>query len=138
MKSLRILLMVLASFASLSAMATHPVPIINYEGIAVSGPAGQQVTEIQVKQAIQNAASAKQWEIADEGPGRMLATLRVRGKHFVSTQISYSAEKISLVYKDSINLNYSPGADGQGLIHPSYNRWVQNLKEAIRASLAGG
>ena len=139
MKSLRILLMVLVSFVSVQAAAQRlPVPIVNYENVSVSGPAGQALTAVQVKQAIQSAAAARQWELADQGPGRMLATLHVRGKHTAMTEIAYSPDKISLVYKDSINLKYSPGPDGKGVIHPFYNRWVQDLKETIRTSLIKG
>jgi len=139
MKSLRIWLMVLASLTCLPAMAQRqPVPIVNYENVAISGPAGQALTASQVKQAIQSAAAANQWELADQGPGRLLATLHVRGKHTAMTEIAYSPDKISLVYKDSVNLKYSPGPGGKGVIHPFYNRWVGDLKEKIHSALAKG
>jgi hypothetical protein len=138
MKFLRILMVLVVSFVSLQAMARQPVPVINYEDVLVSSASGQRLTPAQVKQAIQSAAAAKQWVLRDQGPGRMLATLNVRGKHTVMTEITYSPEKFSVVYNDSTNMDYSPGPDGKGSIHPFYNRWVQDLKEAIRTSLAKG
>lgn len=139
MKIVRILLALMVSFTALQAAAQRmPIPIVNHEDVAITPASGQRPTQAQVKQAIQSAASAKQWEVTDQGPGRMLATLHVRGKHTVVTEISYSPEKFSLVYKDSINMKYSPGPDGMGVIHPFYNRWVQDLKEAIRTSLLEG
>jgi hypothetical protein len=132
---LRILLAAVLTFASAHAVAQrHPVPIINYENVQITTAAGQLTTE-QVKQAILTAAGSKQWVVTEQGPGRMTATLHVRGKHTVVTEIIHSNDKFSLLYKDSTNMKYGPGPDGKGVIHPFYNRWVQDLKEAIRTLL---
>jgi hypothetical protein len=48
--------------------------------------------------------------------------------------ISYSADKYAIQYKDSTNLNFKQ-TNGQSEIHPSYNKWVLNLKEAIGLEL---
>lgn len=134
MRILRTLLVLVVSVTALHATAQRaPVPIINYEDVSIAS--SKRPTLAQMKQAIQSAAAAKEWDVADQGPGRMLATLHVRGKHTVVTEITYSPEKFSVVYKDSTNMKYSPGPDGKGVIHPFYNRWVQDLKEAIRTSL---
>jgi hypothetical protein len=137
-KSLRVLLLALLAFASLNAVARTPVPVINHENVSISSPTGKPLSMAQVKQAIHNAAAAKQWSVVDQGPGKILATLHVRGKHTAVTQITYSPDKYSVVYNDSQNLNYSGGPDGRGTIHPFYNRWVQDLSEAIRLSLNKG
>jgi hypothetical protein len=137
MKALQILLMVLFALASFEAAAQRqPVAIINYENVAVAGLGGQPLTAAQVKEAIKSAAAERQWEVTDSGPDRMLATLHVRGKHTAQTEIVYTPATVSLVYKDSVNLKYAPGPDGKGVIHPFYNRWVQDLKESIRLTLA--
>lgn len=139
MKIVRILLALLVSLTALQAAAQRmPVPIINYENVPVTSPSGEPLTAAQVKQAIRSGAAAKKWALEEQGPGRMLATLKVNGKHTVMTQINYAADQFSMVYSDSINMKYSPGADGKGEIHPFYNRWVQDLKEAIRTSLLKG
>lgn len=136
MKIQSMLLAVLMALAAGQAAAQRqPVPIINYENVAISSATGKPLTVSQVKQAIQSAAAAKQWQLVEQGPGRMMATLHVRGKHTVVTEISYSPDQFSVVYKDSTNMKYSPGPDGKGAIHPFYNRWTQDLKEAIRTSL---
>jgi hypothetical protein len=138
-KILHALVMALACVASFQASAQRqPVPVINYENVPISNPTGGRLTAAQVKQAIQSGATAKQWAVEDQGPGRMLATLKVNGKHTVMTQINYTADQFSVVYSDSTNMKYSPGPDGKGVIHPFYNRWVQDLKEAIRTSLVKG
>lgn len=138
MKFLPIVLTVLVSFTSLQALARNPVPVINYESVPVTDAAGALQTAAQVKQAIQKGAAARQWTLQDQGPGRMLATLQVKGKHTVMTQINYADGRFSVVYNDSINMKYSPGPDGKGEIHPGYNKWVQELKEAIRTSQVKG
>ncbi|MBI2769171.1 MAG: hypothetical protein HYX47_06090 [Burkholderiales bacterium] len=132
MKTLRILVLAALSAVSLHAAAQRaPVPVMNFENIPVSAAASAD----KVKQAIQSAATARQWEVREEAPGRMVATLHVRGKHTVVTDILYSPTSFSLKYRDSVNMKYSPGADGRGMIHPFYNRWVEDLKEAIRANI---
>jgi hypothetical protein len=134
-KSLRILFVVLFALASQQALARTPVPVINYENVPIASQAGQPRSLAQIKQAIQSTAAARQWTVVDQGPGRLLATLHVRGKHTVVTLITYTPDRFSVVYSDSINMHYSPGPDGGGVIHPFYNRWVQGLADAIRVSL---
>jgi hypothetical protein len=136
MRSLRIFLMVLVSFASLPALARQAVPIVNFENVAVTTPSGRAPTLEQVKQAVFSAAAARSWTLQEQGPGRVLATLHVRGKHTASVLIVYSAQAFSITYVDSVNLNYRMGPDGQPAIHPHYNDWVQNLTQGISASLA--
>jgi len=129
-----------------------PVPIVNHPDIPVATGSGKPLQADQVKQAIQAAAKIKGWTLAYEPSGRILATLVVRNKHTVVVEIPYSAEKYSLLYHDSVNMKYSPGTGraapydassrmrgyqqpaGQ-VIHPFYNDWVRELKEAIRLEL---
>jgi len=128
------------------------VPIINHPDVAVATSSGKPVQADQVKQAIQAAAKAKGWALAFAPGGKVLATLVVRNKHTVVVEIAYSAERYSLMYKDSVNMKYAPhaqsdshinsvnntytrgGYDGP-VIHPFYNNWVQDLQDAIRQEL---
>lgn len=135
-KILRWLLVAMLSFASLQALAQRqPVPIVNHENMVVER-AGGKATAAQVKQAILAAASAtgRQWVISEPSPGRLLATYHVR-THTVITEITYSAERFSVVYHDSVNMKYTPSG-GTGLIHPFYNQWVQDFVAAIRLQLS--
>jgi len=117
--------------AAFGAHARTSVPIVNYENVAVSNAAGQPATTQQIKAAVQSAASQRGWQLSAPGPNGTVATLNVRGKHTLATEISYGAGQYSVRYKSSINLNYEPG-EGAGLIHPNYNKWVQGLVDAIR------
>jgi len=124
-----------------------PVSIINYANVPVSTSSGKPVQADQVKKAIQDAALRKGWTLANDTGDKMTATLVVRNKHTVIVVIAYSADKYSITYSDSVNMNYhseahydsrmprpSSGATGP-VIHPAYNTWVQELKEAIRGEL---
>lgn len=135
-KFVRLLLIAALSFASLQALAQRqPVLIVNHENILVERPGGK-ATAAEVKQAIMAAANAtgRQWVISEPNPGRLLATYHVR-THTVVTEITYSAERFSVVYHDSVNMKYTPSS-GTGLIHPFYNRWVEDFVMAIRTQLA--
>ena len=54
------------------------------------------------------------------------------GKHLAEVNILYSPEQYSVVYRDSINLNYRAS---DSTIHPSYNKWVGQFVDAIDRSL---
>ena len=108
MSILRICLLALACLVSQQALAQRmPVPIVNHENLLVEGRGGAPLTDAQVRQAIVAAstATARQWMISDLGSGRLLATYHVR-THTVSVEIRYSAERYSVVYRDSINMKF--------------------------------
>ena len=148
-KLLRGLLLVCVLGASPAFAQRTPVSIVNYLNIPAAPASGKPVQAEQVKKAIQDAATAKGWTIADEAGNKMFATLVVRNKHTVMVEIAYSAQKYSLKYRDSVNMNYHGearydsrlpsarnGYTPRGpVIHPAYNTWVQELKAAIDASL---
>jgi hypothetical protein len=66
----------------------------------------------------------------------MTATLMVRGKHTMRTEIQYSPQNFSVRYLDSTNMNYEPASPSGALIHPNYNKWVQSLVDSIRARVS--
>jgi len=136
MKLLRFIVLILLSFASVQAMARESVAVINHANIAIQRPAGQ-LTADQVKQAIITAPAPRPWEFSAPEAGKLIATLNVRGKHTIVVDISYSATAYSIAYRDSVNMNFKAGgADGVGVIHPFYNRWVDELRDAIRLQLS--
>jgi len=114
--------------------ARAPVAIINHDNVLIATNSGKKLTAEQVKQAIMQAAGETRWSIASQPDGKLSATLNVRGKHTMVVEITYSSEKYSLHYKDSTNLHYAM-CEGQGVIHPNYNKWVMNLKNGIQAKL---
>lgn len=135
MKNLRVLLMAAMLSVSLQAVARELVPVADLIDVPVASASGQALTAAQVKLAIQSAAASRQWTVTEPAPGRLLATRQWdHAKHTIVTEISYSADKYSLAYKDSTNMKYGM-KDGQPVIHPRYNRFVQELSESIRLAV---
>jgi hypothetical protein len=124
---LRLFPLVLALFA-LNAHARGGVPLLNHENVAVSDSKGQPASAAQIRAAIATAAASHGWQLSASGASSMVATLHVRGKHSVSTDVDWAAGTFSVKYRDSVNMNYSGNE-----IHPNYNRWVQQLVNTIRA-----
>lgn len=148
-KLLRGLLLVCVLGASPAFAQRIPVAITNYPNIPIATASGKPMQAEQVKKAIQDAALKKGWKLVDEAGDKMLATLVVNNKHTVMVVIVYSADKYSITYRDSVNMNYHseakfdsrmPNARNAStpsgpVIHPAYNTWVQELKDAIRVEL---
>jgi hypothetical protein len=134
MKPLKFAVLIFATILSLNAIAREAVAIVNHDNIPVATNSGKTPSAEQIKQAIVTAAGTKSWSITPQTNGRLLATLHVRGKHTVVTEIAYASDKYSLTYKDSTDMKYGE-RDGQAVIHPFYNKWVLELKEAIRIEL---
>lgn len=119
------------------AQAREAVEIIDYLDNAVVTGSGKTITADQVKNAITAAAQTRNWQVtrAPKGDG-LQAVLQVRGKHTVVVDIAYSAQAYSIKYQSSTNMKYSYAPDTNvRVIHPFYNRWVAELREAIRMEL---
>lgn len=149
MKFLKTAFFICATIFSLSANARTPVPVINYENIAIATTSGKPLQIEQVKQAINAAATSKGWTVAYTADGSLLATLVVRNKHTIVVKVDYDANKYSINYNDSKNMKYGiinvqptiastnkdQSHNGQIEIHPFYNKWVLDFKNAIQAEL---
>jgi hypothetical protein len=135
MKSLiGIVVIVVAALFSVSVNARSGAPIKNFENVAVVTGSGMPATVEQVKKAIIAAQAAHGWVIAPAGDGKLVANINVRSKHMATLDISYSADRYSLTYLTSVNLNYEK-QNGEQLIHPNYNKWVATLVNDIRVEL---
>ena len=105
-------------------------PVYDVVDAPVIEPAsGAKLTADQVKQSIMLAGASLGWQIKEVQPFLLEGTLNVR-THMAQVNIPYSAQRYSIVYKDSQNLQY----DGK-MIHTNYNGWVQNLDKAIKARM---
>lgn len=136
MKILRLFLFAVMALVSVNAFARMSVPIVNLEGPVVLSAAGKAPTIEQVREAIVQAAAVHEWGLQETAPGVFLATLNVRDKHTVVTEIRYSLEKYSLTFVQSKNMNQKLDKDGKTmLIHPYYNKWTQTLNDDIRTAL---
>jgi hypothetical protein len=140
---------VCGTIASFNVHARMPVPIVNYENIVVATSSGKAVLIEQVKQAVVSAAKSKGWTVAFSAENSLIATLIVRNKHTVVVKVDYDTNKYSINYNDSKNMKYGiidvqptiassnkdQSLNGQGEIHPAYNQWVQDFKDAIHIEL---
>jgi hypothetical protein len=105
-------------------------PVMDIVDAPVVEPAGgQKLTADQVKLAIERAGATLGWQIKEVQPFLLEGTLTLR-RHVAVVNIPYSAQRYSIVYKDSKELNY----DGTN-IHSNYNGWVQNLDNAIKIQM---
>lgn len=127
-----VLIAALAASGGGQVHARTSVPIINHESVTVMPGSGRTPSEADVAKAVREAAASLGWQVTDAGPGQMVATIVVRGKHTVSTDIRYTPQNFSVKYRSSVNMNYEPAEGVPGIIHPNYNRWVQSLVDAIR------
>lgn len=135
MKFLRLCMFVVMALASVHATARQSVPIVNLESPVALDANGKAPTMEQVKQAIFHAAAAREWVVRETAPGVLLATLNVRNKHTVVTEIRYSADKYAMVFVQSNNMNQGVDKEGRVIIHPYYNKWTQTLSDDIRLAL---
>ena len=136
MKHLKTLLLITFTLICAAAQAARPpVPLINYADIAITTTSGSMPSADQFKQAVIDGGRTKEWIVSQQPDGKLLAMIAVRGKHTVSVEISFSANKYSLQYKNSTNMQYNDN-NGSPMIHPFYNVWVKNLTEAIRIELS--
>ena len=124
----------MSTLAAAPAIAREAVPVVNHENIAVTTSSGKPVQGEQVKQAILAAAASKGWTLGYQADGKLLATYVKAAKHTVVVEVEYTADKYTLRYQDSTNMK-AKQMDGQTIIHPYYNKWVQNFRDAIRAEL---
>ena len=123
------------AFAAGPASARWPLPILNHPDVPVVTTSGAAPSAARVKEAILAGAAAKNWTIAQQADGNLQATLKTGGgKHTVMVLITYTPVKYTLMYQDSINMNYGQ-RNGEPVIHPFYNTWVGELKESIRAEM---
>jgi hypothetical protein len=138
--------------------ARESVPVVNHIDVPVMTGSGKPVTADQVRDAIIKGAANKEWQVTRSPNSDLLsAKIVVRNKHTVVVSIPYSAERFSIKYESSINMNYKlsdgPSAPNVGyaqynnpaqgipagtpLIHPGYNSWVNYLLISIKDELKG-
>lgn len=128
--NLKIALATVAAVALLVGCGRATVPVVNYNDVSFTTNSNKP-TLAQVKKAILTATETKGWIVNDKGPGKMDATLTVRGKHTVIVLITYSTTAFSINYVDSTDMKYGM-KNGEPSIHPYYNDWVKELEDAIK------
>lgn len=104
-------------------------PVYNVNNDEVYTPAGMTLEEAGL--LIQEAGTTRGWAMAIVEPGHIVGTLLIRS-HTAVVDIYYTTTSFSIVYKNSINLKYSPDTQ---TIHHNYNNWIRNLEQAIMVKL---
>ena len=122
------LLTVMLSVLVIAATAyARSAPMVKYTDVIVESD--KPLTLEQVKKVILTAASQRHWTASERDKNRIRLSYS-RGKHSAVIDVVYTTKKYSIVYVDSANLNY----EGEN-IHPTYNSWVNSLKQGIDLGL---
>lgn len=104
-------------------------PLVNPAPISV--PAG--VDQAAVGAAIKQALMYRNWAITAQQPGRVEATLYLRGNE-ARIRLDYDADRVRISYVGSHGLEEGMD-DGVAQIHGRYLTWIQYLSGDIRNNL---
>jgi hypothetical protein len=80
----------------------------------------------QISEVIRLAGRRQGWDIQKIKPGELMGIYKIRG-HTALVAIPYTRNKFSIIYENSINLDYDNNE-----IHRNYNVWVKRLAEQIQ------
>jgi hypothetical protein len=126
----RLLLIVALAF-SMTAQARHAATtLLDPPPLAI--PAGD--TALDVEKSILTCGIKRNWTVVDKQPGAIVLQYAAR-EFWVKVTVKYDSHAVSISYLDSSNLEYSKD-NGVAMIHPNYNRWVNNLAHDIDGDLA--
>lgn len=109
-KILHIILFCLLSFSVLGANAQRTlVPIVSFENIPVAIASSVPVSSADIKNAFLAASEEGGWQMMPTGDGAMQGTYVKQNKHTIVVTIRYDAEKYSVLFKSSVNMNQRAG-----------------------------
>lgn len=128
-------------FAVISVLAVvtlvagcRTAPLVNIPDTPYAGSAPAAVLTLEdYEAAIIRAGASRDWTFERTGPGHLVGSVTVRGKHSAVVDVVFDTDSYSISYKSSYNLNYE---SSQNVIHPNYNAWVDNLKQEIDREIA--
>jgi hypothetical protein len=131
-----IVLVLAAMLIAFGALASDTAPLVNYDNVPVLTGSGKAASTQAVGVAISNAAASgkRVWNVTRMAPDKLRASYNVR-QHAVVVDIGYSEKAYSIDYAGSDNMGYGE-ANGQQMIHPFYNNWVEELQRGIKAELS--
>ena len=117
----------LVALLALGLAACTSKPLLNPQQTL---PHSQQYSDAQLQQAILSALSNRGWKIDRVNPGKVNASINVRGRHYAEIDVIYNPSGYLIRYRNSRELDYRDGK-----IHRNYNRWVANLSNSILQEL---
>lgn len=128
---LRKVLLLIAIIVSFDAYArARSVPLMDPAPV----PVPSATASATIEKAIIGSGVRRDWVIADRQPGVVTLRYAVRG-FSVTVKARYDSNNVTIKYSDSTELGYGM-EDGVAVIHPNYNRWVNNLAHDIAAELS--
>lgn len=113
------------AFASNNAVADKVIQDI--ENSPINSSKALAIEE--VERAIIEGCRVRGWQASVIAPGHIEAVLHIRS-HVAKVDIPFTTKNYSILYKDSVNLDYKDGK-----IHRNYNKWVQNLNRDIQSKV---
>jgi hypothetical protein len=125
----------LALIAVLALAGCRTAPLYDASGVAFTTPptsVKRVLTMDDYKDAIIRGGAKRSWTFEDGGPGHLIGTVNVRGKHSATVDIVFDTESFSITHKASRNLNYDASTR---TIHPNYNSWVHLLESEIQSEI---
>lgn len=131
MTTMRRLTVAAAIAAACAAAAAREAPLKDPGKVELAAPGEPTATPAKMRQAVVLAGTARGWAVVGDQPGRLKLQFNKGDKHRVTVDVSYDERSFEIRYVDSYNLNYAQ-KDGQVMIHPNYNRWVNNLAHDTR------
>jgi len=131
MTTIRKILLTLALAAMAAPAAAREAQLMDPGRIHLAVADGPAASATKVRNAIVLAGIARGWTLVEEQPGRLKLTFNKADKHRATIEVHYDERSYDIRYVDSYNLNYAQRG-GQAMIHPNYNRWVNNLAQDAR------
>jgi hypothetical protein len=95
-----------------------------------NAPIATTHTMEQIRQAIVAGGTSKGWVMHETQPGVVHGTLRAHS-HQADVDVTYSTTSYNINYVSSVGLDYKDGT-----IHRNYNKWIENLDQAIQIQLS--
>lgn len=126
----KLFMLMIAAVATLSFLGCGTPPIYNVSNMPIT-TTDKKATLDDVEKAIIRAGGALGWSIKKSKEGQLVGTLALRS-HKATVKITCTQDEYSIVYIDSVNLDYNPSTN---TIHSNYNGWIQNLNKGIQTQL---
>ncbi len=97
---------------------------------------GSSLSKDDIRKAIIAAAKERDWIPVVNPQNRdssIIASILVRGRHYVEVDITFSRTSYSITYRNSREMKYNPEKQ---TIHRKYNQWVNLLSNSIQTELS--
>jgi hypothetical protein len=139
MKIFRDLVLLLGMLLIASAVqARSTVAVVERDNVPIVTGSGKPADIQTIKKTIVVAglAGIRKWEIAPAADGKTLQGTFSwnNNKHSIMVRIEPTTTQYSVHYLDSTNMKYEV-LNGKPMIHPFYNKYVEDLVNAIRVEM---